>query len=401
MWFIASAVAGTGCKANSMKSASASITAAATVAVLPVEGTIPARGRMVLRELVRSLLQDKHYATIDPAYLDSELARAGIQPWNERWFPGVDPLLAVAKRCGADAIVRLYDVEDDRVSAGVYYRRGLVGKLSWIDRSTKGELFHYDFSAAKSGGVFLESGQIVKAIAHTTANGSEEQFAELAAEALLDVLEPLPESARPAVLRTRPVISDFVLSSTGDLAPGSRWSVEVKGTPGCRGAILVSGLPWGELPLHESEPGLYKNEFRVEAGAGEGRATLSAVLYNSAGDPSGRGAEATLAVRAPRVDPPTGLSVGAADRTTRSVALLWDAAVGADGYEVVRLSPGAAPVSFRCRQPNFTDRLPDGVESAAYAVSVRPAHGAAGPTSAPVFFTFSEPGASKPGAVPK
>lgn len=355
-----------------------------TVAVLPADGTLPERGRRVLRNLIGSFLQEKQYIKIDDAFVDMELAKAGFEPWREGWIPNDAAIYQFGRALGADAVLCLSGFEDQRFSAGVLYRRGLAGMLRWMDTKTEKIIFTSDLSASKTGGLALESGQVLKAISNTTENGGEEQFARLAASVAFDFINSIPDAKITSELAGRPVVQSLQLKGNDIIYAGQTWGVELRGTPRSRGMVMIEGCP-GEYPLHEISPGLYTGEFRADAGLGEVNATISAVLFSLTGDPSEPKNGGTLRISAPRLDPPNSVNVSILDATKRETRVVWNSVPGAKGYDVVRLGGEAPMVISGVKGNEWIDTVPLGIDSVSYAVCAKSESGISGPPSAQAF----------------
>lgn len=353
-----------------------------TVAVLPVEGTLQIRARSILRRLVGTFLADKQYYKLDDEYLDGELARAGWRPWDEAWIPSDAELAHFGKKAGADALLILTGFEDDRVSAAVFYKRGLAGTVKWFDVRSGSVIWSAPVSASRSGGVLLESGQIIKAVADTAAASGEEQFIKLAAVVALDIVNDLPAGAATAELRERPNVTEITLVSKADLRAGDTLQIQARGTRRSRGVARVGGTNL-QFPLHESAPGVYVGSLRIEPGAGGKAGPVSVVLFDDRGDASEQKlTKESINIVAPRVDPPARVRVDVAAGGNLKYKISWDAVAGAQNYEVVRLGPGG-PVSFTIiNATTFEDEPPAGVAPASYAVSARTESGILGPPSA-------------------
>ncbi|MFN0206147.1 MAG: hypothetical protein ACKVS6_07515 [Planctomycetota bacterium] len=355
----------------------------ATIAVLPIDGSLPPRSSTILRNLMGAFLTERQYSKLDDEFVDAELARSGYSPWNGRWLPGDAELAAFGRSVGVDALVVISGFEDKGFSAAVFYRRGLTGTVRWLDTRNARTLWSADLSASRSGGLLLESGQALKAVSQTVQAGSEESFFRLAASVSRELAEAVPENKNPGALQMRPRVESVSLSSQERLGPGVVWRVEARGTPRARGIATVDGLAGG-FPLVETAPGIYNGTYRVEAGWGEAKGRVNVVLYNSFGDPSEtKSSDSMLYVSAVRLDSPRDVRAEVADAASRKVRVAWSPVAGAAAYDFVRLGT-SAPFSVVVNTTHYEDTIPAGEGSVFYAVSARTSAGNSGPASAPI-----------------
>jgi len=358
------------------------------IAVLPFEGDLSPRARAILRGLVGSLLADRNYAKLDDEVVDSRLALDGHAPWNGTWLPADEALAAFGRSIGAEGLVLGEGFSDSRFSAGVVFRRGLTGGLRLLDSRTARTIWRAEVGSSDTGGVLLESGQVIRALADTIGSGSEEEFGHLAAALALDAARAFPENPRPLEIPARPrVESVSVTRSGGDPAPpdllvaGATVEIVARGTPGSHGRASVAGID-GAIPLVEGDPGVYRGRLRIEAGHGQGSGPAVVCLYDAFGNASAPARSDSLwSLFAPRLDPPAALRAEIVDSDRRRVRLRWEASAGAAAYVVGRLS-GGDPVTLEAgARLEIEDSVPPGGESATYVVSARSANGAVGPPS--------------------
>jgi hypothetical protein len=361
-----------------------------TIVVLPMDGDLSPRARAIVRRLLGSLIADRKYAKLDDELVDSRLAVAGHAPWNARWLPKDDALAAFGRTLAADALIVGEEFQDSRLSAGIFFRRGLTGRLRLIDSRSGKTIWSADVGSSSSGGLLTGSGQVIKALSETVEAGSEETFARLAASLALDAAETLPENPRPSEAPPPPRVSKVSVvrlrelhGDEAQLAAGDVVQIESIGTPGCRARASLGGGGVG-VPLVEAAPGMYRAQVRIEPGQ-DGDGPAVATLYDAFGRASEpRRTEAAWQIRSPRLDPPAGVKAELSNARSRRVRVRWEPVPGASGYLIARLG-GGAPVTL---EP--TDRLeieevvPAGSTEVAYVVSARSAAGTVGPPSAAV-----------------
>lgn len=355
-----------------------------TVAVLAVEGTLQKEPASLLRRFTGALLADRQYTVLDEAWVDAAAARAGLKPWDAKWIPAEETLAAFGREIGADALLVFAHFEDERVSAAVFYKRGLTGTVKWLDVASRKFIWTAPVAASRSGGVLLESGQIIKAVSDTVGASDGGQWVQLAAAAARDVASAIPEGGARDGLRARPEIQQISIAGDRELAPGKTLQIHARGSARGRAVARVEKLNL-QFPMHESVPGEYSGQLRIEPGMGSADGAVSAILYDSAGDASEvKLTKEIVNIRAPRVDPPSDVTVTAVAGAKRTFQIRWSPVEGADHYEVVRVGPGA-PVSFPVGAvTEFTDTPPGDAGTFSWSVSTRSASGIPGPPSIPV-----------------
>ncbi|HKD99488.1 MAG TPA: hypothetical protein VKE69_00645 [Planctomycetota bacterium] len=362
--------------------------APATVAVLPIEGTLSPRAREILRRLVGSFVQGRNYAKLEDEAIDARLAAAGYAPWNPKWLPSDADLAKFARSAGADAVVVGDRFDDTRFSAGVFFQRGLTGRLRVVRARDAETIWSADVGSSSSGGLLLGSGQAIRAVSETVEAGSEATFGRLAAGLALDAIDLLPQHPKEMEVRARPVITDLKVKRAlelhadgGPLAAGDVVEIEATGTPGARARASIAGRT-GDVPLPETAPGVYRGLVPIEPGSGTGSGPAVVVLYDAYGSVSEpRRSTESWTIDSPRLDPPTGVR---ADAKGRSVRVQWDSIPGAAGYTVVR-AVDASPTQLDAGiATELVDEVPAGARDVFYVVAARSASRRFGPTSAPV-----------------
>jgi hypothetical protein len=360
-----------------------------TIAVLPPEGTLSSRSKAILRGLLGSLLADRNYAKLDDEIVDSRLASAGYSPWNPDWLPADEALASFGRSIGAEGLVLAEDFVDDRFSAGVVFRRGLTGTLRLLDARTGKTVWKAEVGSSDSGGVLLESGQVIRALSETIESGGEEAFGHLAANLALDAAEAFPPNSRPRRIPERPRVETVRVTRLGAsasppdlLVAGDTLEIVARGSAAARGRASIAGLA-GDLPLVEEEPGAYRGRLRIEAGHGQGSGPVVVTLYDAFGNTSAPARSgSTWSLFAPRLDPPSSLTATVADGDRRRVRVRWEASPGAAAYLVARVS-GGDPVTIEAgARLELEDVVPAEASVAFYVVSARSAAGAVGPPSA-------------------
>jgi len=364
-----------------------------TIAVLPLEGgNLPPRGRAIVRRLLGSALQFRHYATLDDEFVDQRLALAGYQPWQERWLPADAELSRIGRELGVEAVLVAEGFEDSRFEAGVFYRRGLEGRLRLFEVAAQRTVWSATAGDSGSGGVLTGSGQIVRALADTF-EGSDAVFVRHAASISLDLMEALPENPTPPAAAARPQVRSVALGSSRDggvtLQPNDRVTVEVLGTPGCRASASVGAQLVG-YPLVEVTNGCYRGTIRVEPGSGTSNGPVGGGLIDAYGGVGESQHSATsVAFLAPRLAAPADVVAEITDRQRRSVRLHWQPVAEAKEYLVFRATAvGESRTLAPVATTSALDCVPPEAAGVRYFVQARNATGAASSKSVPVAVTF-------------
>ncbi|MBI3817574.1 MAG: hypothetical protein HY286_02695 [Planctomycetes bacterium] len=354
-----------------------------TIAVLPVDGSLPARERGILRKLVGGFLAEKQFTKLDDAFVDRELALEGLRPWAAGWIPDDAALARFGKKIGAEAFCTLSGFEDERVSAAVFYKRGLSGTVKWFDVASGKSIWTAPVSASRTGGLLLESGQIIKAVSNTIESAGEEQFVTLAATIALELADAFPVGPAAVDAPAKSPVVSVRIESPGDLRPGDPLTIRASGAPRCRAYARIGDSNL-QYPLHEETPGFYAATIRIESGAGEIDGPVSVILYDELGGASAPAASnSNVAIRARRLEPPASVRVEPVAGSNRKFKIQWSAVAGAESYEVIRLGAGP-PFAIDARgATSLEDEIPAGTSGAVWAVSAVPASGAPGPPSAP------------------
>jgi len=354
------------------------------IVLLPFEGSLSVRGRAALRRLLGSFLVDRQYIKIDDEIVDTRVAQMGWRPWERGWIPDDASLAGVARALGAGAVVVGQDLRDESVSAGILYRRGVYGTVRWIDAATAKTLWSVEVGSSRTGGVALESGQVLKALSETVESSSDDAFVRLAAKLAFELAEAVPAHPESSEVAVRPQIAQ-VSAQPGDgvLRPGDMLTLRVNGTPGGRARASFAGIP-GAVPLAESEPGVYATSVKILPGMGVAQGPVIATVYDVTGQPSEpRSSPTPVRIDAPRVDSPSEFTASV-EPGTRRVRLAWKSAPGAVRYSVARIA-GGPPVTLDAgAAQEWVDTVPAGPSQATYAVAGAGASGLFGPPSATV-----------------
>ncbi|HKE00989.1 MAG TPA: hypothetical protein VKE69_08270 [Planctomycetota bacterium] len=376
---LAAATVGVSCAASTKVTQPLRGAPPATVAVLPLDGgDLSPRGRAIVRRLVGSALDVRNYRPLDDEFLDQQLALAGFQPWKPKWLPADADLAAFGRSVGVEALLVAEGFEDSRFNAGLFFRRGLTGRLRLLDVATAKSVWAAEVGASGTGGVLTGSGQIVKSFSETVEAGSELAFVRFASNIALDVMDALPPNQKPPAERERPRIENVAVQSAqgAALQPDDFLRVEAQGTPRGRASASVGG-GYVDYPLVEVAPGTYRGTIRVYAGVGEGEAPATVALYDAYGAASEpRKSDAKVAFQAPRLDAPSGLVAEILDPATRRVRVRWQPTRGASEYLVARTTTTRPLKNFdRITSTEIEDLLPPDASSANYFVTARSAPG--------------------------
>lgn len=351
------------------------------IVVLPFEGTLSVRGRAAVRRLLGSFLVDRQYTKLDDEIVDSRIAQMGWQPWERSWIPSDADLAAAARALGAGAVVVGQNLRDESVSAGILYKRGIYGTVRWVDAATAKTLWSVEVGSSRTGGLALESGQVLKALSETVEASTDEAFVKLAAKLAFELAEAVPAHPEESEVAPRPQITQISASPNGEvLHAGDLLTLRVEGTPGGRARAAFAGLSCA-VPLAEIEPGVYGASVKILPGMGAGEGPAVATIYDRTGQPSEpRSSAVSVRIDAPRMDPPAELTA-AVEPGTRRVRLAWKSVPGAVHYSVARIA-GGPPVTLDAGSAlEWMDTVPGGSPRATYAVAGAGATGLFGPPS--------------------
>ena len=231
------------------------------VAILPFSGDGTLQDRELMRTMLRERLAVRYVAVLDNAWVDRVLSEHGWLGDPETFDAKKLPLPAVCAALGTQAVVVGTDFGTSSFDIGLFYRRGVGGKLEWI--TAKGQnYFEGDYVATTTGGIVLKSGQIIQAIVDTFESGTSRGFLALVEEYYDTVLGALPEYPADG-LPQRPRGSLESATAAGE--NGNLVHVVAKGTPG----LVVSFDITPELarvPAAEVRPGEYHALVRVAQG---------------------------------------------------------------------------------------------------------------------------------------
>jgi hypothetical protein len=308
------------------------------VALLPFEARANDREAQVRLELFRSIfhsyLSDRGFHVLTPEYVDGRLRRARIDTPGQARAAGAAQLGEVL---GVDALLIGDRIGVSSFNALLAYQRSLSGRFSLVSTGDGQELWRAEATEYDTGGVLIDSGQVIQAVSDTVAVGRDTAYVRLCqlfcrqVTATLpkvihaaDGSEPAPEIASVAVTQGR----------IGTLRAGDAILVEVAGTAGARGTFDLRPLRAG-LVLVEGGPGRYRGVYTVLPGEAAPSVTVSVRLTNAFGRDARKDAGGTLAIdAAPPAAPPTVRVV----RAGAGVEVSWDAPEGEApaAYQVFR-----------------------------------------------------------------
>lgn len=254
-----------------------SLAAPREVAILPFAGEGSAADHELMRAMLRERLAVRYVAVLDNAWVDRVLSEHGWLGDPETFDPSKLPLSAVCEALGTPAVVVGTGFGSSSFDIGLFYRRGVGGKLEWVTAKGK-PYFEADYFATTTGGVVLKSGQIFQAILDTFESGTSRGFVALVDEYYDTVLGALPEypiEGRPERPRANLEVAK-IAAIDGDL-----FHVVAKGTPGL--AVTFDVTPeLVRVPASELRPGEYHASVRIPQGK------LSGNVQARARDPLGR-----------------------------------------------------------------------------------------------------------------
>lgn len=172
---------------------------------------------------------------------------------------------SISKRLLVDGFVtlRLSSFSKNNFIAGYYNQ--LTGDIS-ITNSSGSELVKVSHTESASGGVLLESGQVIQGIISQVKNSGDDVFESLAEKFAKSVVEALPR-AQENTRALRPEGAEVTLISTqSEWKTSNTLSVCARGTPHSFAYLYTAGVL---SPLRESSPGEYCGLFSAIAVSSE------------------------------------------------------------------------------------------------------------------------------------
>jgi hypothetical protein len=242
------------------------LTAATTlpkrVAVLPMSGgNLDPEFAQLVRVQIGNVFEQRGYVKFDDGWVDHQLARSGMRPWDTAWLPVDEMLCFWGVANDIDGIVLLEDFQSGDVKTLVYNERSLTGRFRVLDARAGHSTWIFDIGTRESGGLLLQSGQVFDTLS-TFAATQRAQFEAIAASLALAITADLPDTKAAQPIGRRPVVDSVAVTA---LPGGGRLEVVVHGTPGCR---AFASLPQstGRYPLVEQSPGRYVGTLTLPAG---------------------------------------------------------------------------------------------------------------------------------------
>jgi hypothetical protein len=358
------------------------------VALLPFEARPDDPEAEVRLELFRAIfhsyLTDRGFHALSPEYVDARLRRARLDTPAEVRTAGA---ARVGEVLGADALLLGDRIGVSSFQALLAYRRGLSGRFTLVSTLDGQELWQAEATEYDTGGVLIDSGQVIQAVSDTVSVGRDTAYVRLCQLFCRQVTATLPrvvhrdEASEPA-----PEIASVSVgvARPGTLRAGDTIEVEVAGTAAAMGAFDLRPLRAG-LVLVEGAPGLYRGVHTVLPGEAAEGVTVTARLINAFGRVVRKDATGTLAIDAA---PPGMPATVRAARAGERVEVSWDApgGEGPAAYLVFR-SPGPGrgfePVGRTAERRWVDERAP---AEARYQVIAVDVHGnqsfPAGPAAA-------------------
>ena len=228
-----------------------------SIAVLPFQGEGSLADRELVRTWTRERLATLNLRVCDNRSVDRVLAERGWLADPERFDPAALDSKAACAALGVDAVLFGRDLEERSLDLLVLFRRSFGGEL--ICRGADGsQWWRASYTAARSGGVLIKSGQLFDALAEHFEKGSSRTYAALVGEYLDDVLATLPRFPADALQAAPPPMVaaiDHMTRRTGATGPGAEWvELSARATPGTEVRFDLAGALRG-LPTWERAPG--------------------------------------------------------------------------------------------------------------------------------------------------
>lgn len=295
--------------------------------------------------------------------VEDRLGDAGLLAPRERL--GSAEAARLRELLGVDLVVQGVLSEDLHVQAGVVYWRSIGCRLEVIDLRRGGQLYAtLERTEGDLGGLLMEMGQPAEGLEDTIDSHSELAFLRLADLLADELAREFPRPATPPEV-TAPVIervrwrldagpwseasreAQALVSRPAQRAgPGAILGLELRGTPGQRAALRLSG--GRSLPLEELQPGRYAARYRVSVG--ERCVAPRLVLAGPFGAADARELPLRIEGEAPRA--PQRLSL---TRRGAQVELSWEPPPGGE--------EGGAPGRYRVYEEDAAQGLQEAAEA--------------------------------------
>jgi protein involved in polysaccharide export with SLBB domain len=348
-----------------------------TVAILPFSAVPSADADTTARlPMVRQIFDayfsnlGYHQPSLDD--VDQRLRRANLMTPEAIQAAGPKKLGEILD---VDAVVFGKEFEVSSTSAVIFYRRKITGKISLVGARAGDSLWDAEYTESDTGGVLLDSGQVVQAISATIEVGRDVTFVKMAQAFCRTVVSSLPPATHDESPHDVPPDLTSVtvrVVGTAPLRAGDRVEVTVAGAPGGRGTFDLKPLHVG-LPLSETTSGVYQGVYVVEPGEASASVAVSARLVNRFGATARKEApaESAFAIDSAPPPPPNAIQVA---KTGAGVELQWQPPQNdvVKSYEVFRAPETGTPFTLvaSTADPRWVDPAPPGPSPAYQIVAV-------------------------------
>lgn len=227
--------------------------------------------------------QAQHYAELMGTILTGRLASGPylLLPPAEAWrrLQGAGLTAASARSTtparlrevlGVDLAIRGDLIEDLHVQAGLVYWRSVGCRIEATDLRDGARFALVESLEVDFGGLLMEMGQPVEGIEDSIDSHTELAFVRLAeflADSLLRCLpapEQAPKPAPPQIQEVEAEVFRGRVASRARVGPQSTIRVSLRGDPGQRASLRLSG--GRAIPLLEEPAGFYRGLYRVARG---------------------------------------------------------------------------------------------------------------------------------------
>lgn len=225
------------------------------IAILPVSGGLSALDRDLVRALLRNRLATRRVRVVENDWVDRKLIASG---WlaDEQFEPEkLDPV-RVCTALQVDGFVIGSAFRESRLDLLLYFRRSFSGRLDWWNEGGS-KRWWVEHSKSKSGGLVVQSGQILKAFRTTTGRAAPTGFTHNVEAWLDESLATLPEwSVAADDEEGRPTITSVALDVSAD---GRRVDVTASADPGAE--LRFDLAEARHVPMTEVAQGEYRGSY--------------------------------------------------------------------------------------------------------------------------------------------
>jgi hypothetical protein len=223
-----------------------------TLAVLPADYSVDIpRGRVdLVHSALAQELRNQKFLVVEDSVVQS-LCSSPTCPERDN----------ISKQLLVDGFVTLHlsSFSKNNFIAGYYNQ--LAGDIT-VTNSSGAELIKVSHTESDSGGVLLESGQVIQGIISQVKNSGDNVFESLAEKFAKSVVETLPRGQTTARTMKSEGAEVTLLSTQSEWRSPNSLSVCAKGTPHSFAFLQTAGVL---SPLRESSPGEYCGLFSTIA----------------------------------------------------------------------------------------------------------------------------------------